>query len=93
VVSRYRPRSPIVAATNSYTTYQKLALIWGVTPVMVDIADSADGMMQSCIDAAGKSGLVREDDVVVITGGVPVGRPGSTNFIKIHRIGQPLLPE
>ncbi len=50
-------------------------------------------MMQASLDAAELSGLVKDDDVVVITGGVPVGRPGSTNFIKVHRIGQPLRPE
>jgi pyruvate kinase len=92
-VSRYRPQAPIVAATNLPETYQRLALLWGVHPVMVDIAPDSDGMMQACIDAADKSGIVKADDLVVITGGVPVGRPGSTNFIKIHRIGQPLRPE
>ena len=49
--------------------------------------------MQACIDAADKSNLVKSDDLVVITGGVPVGRPGSTNFIKVHRVGQPLRPD
>jgi pyruvate kinase len=60
--------------------------------MLVDTVASADGMVQVCIDAANKSGLVRDDDIVVVTGGVPVGRPGSTNFIKVHRIGQPLDP-
>ena len=93
VVSRYRPRAPIICATNRQETYQRLALVWGVRPVMVEIADDSDSMMQASIDAAGQTGLVKDDDVVVLTGGVPVGRPGSTNFIKIHRIGQPLRPE
>ncbi len=93
VVSRYRPRAPIICATNRADTYQRLALVWGVQSVMVDIADDSDSMMQACIDAADKTGQVQTDDIVVITGGVPVGRPGSTNFIKIHRIGQPLRPE
>ena len=93
VVSRYRPRAPIICATNHLETYQRLALVWGVQPVMVEIADDSDSMMQASIDAAGQTGLVKNDDVVVLTGGVPVGRPGSTNFIKIHRIGQPLRPE
>ena len=93
VVSRYRPRAPIICATNRIETYQRLALVWGVQPVMVEIADDSDSMMQASIDAAGQTGLVKNDDVVVLTGGVPVGRPGSTNFIKIHRIGQPLRPE
>ena len=93
VVSRYRPRAPIICATNRLETYQRLALVWGVQPVMVEIADDSDSMMQASIDAAEQTGLVKTDDVVVLTGGVPVGRPGSTNFIKIHRIGQPLRPE
>jgi len=93
VVSRYRPRAPIICATNRLETYQRLALVWGVYPVLVEIADDSDSMMQASIDAAGQTGLVKNDDVVVLTGGVPVGRPGSTNFIKIHRIGQPLRPE
>jgi len=93
VVSRHRPRAPIICATNRIETYQRLALVWGVQPVMVEIADDSDSMMQASIDAAGQTGLVKNDDVVVLTGGVPVGRPGSTNFIKIHRIGQPLRPQ
>ncbi len=93
VVAHYRPRAPIVAATNRADTYQRLALVWGVHPIIVDIAPDSDGMMQACLDAADKTGLVRENDVVVLTGGVPVGRPGSTNFIKVHRMGQPLRPE
>ena len=93
VVSRYRPRALIICATNRAETYQRSALVWGVQSVMVDMADDSDSMMQASIDAASKTGMVRNDDIVVLTGGVPVGRPGSTNFIKIHRIGQPLRPE
>ena len=93
VISRYRPRAPILCATNRPETYHRMALIWGVQPMIVEIAGDSDSLMQATIDAAEKSGLVKEDDVVVLTGGVPVGRPGSTNFIKIHRIGQPLRPE
>jgi len=93
VVSRFRPRAPIIAATNDLSAYQRMGLIWGVYPVMVDIASDSDGMMQACLDAAAQTGLVKDADIAVLTGGVPVGRPGSTNFIKIHRIGQPLKPD
>lgn len=92
-VSRFRPQAPIVAATNLAETYQRLALLWNVHPIMVAIAPDSDSMMQACMDAADRTGMVHTDDLVVITGGVPVGRPGSTNFIKVHRIGQPLRPE
>jgi pyruvate kinase len=93
VISRYRPRALIVAATDRWETYQRLALIWGVHPVVVGTSKDADDLMQVCVDGANKSGLVHDDDIVVITGGVPVGRSGNTNFIKIHQIGRPLRPE
>ena len=93
IVSRFRPRAPIVAATNLEVTHRRLALLWGVHPVMVDIAADSDSMMQACLDAAADSHVVNQGDSVVLTGGVPVGRPGSTNFVKVHRIGQPLKPE
>ncbi|MGO8670971.1 MAG: pyruvate kinase [Capsulimonadaceae bacterium] len=92
-ISRYRPSAPIIAATERFQTYQRLGLVWGVYPVLVGPAIDADGLMQTCLDAADKSDLVHEDDMVVITGGVPVGKSGTTNFIKIHRVGQPLRPE
>ena len=60
VVSRYRPRAPIICATNRAETYQRLALVWGVQPVMVDIADDSDSMMQACIDAAEPDRLCQE---------------------------------
>ena len=93
VVSRFRPRAPIIAATNLESTFRRLALLWGVHPVLVAIAPDSDSMMQACLDAAADTGVVREGESVVLTGGVPVGRPGSTNFVKVHRIGQPLKPE
>ncbi len=93
VVSRFRPRAPIIAATNEARTFRRLALVWGVHPLLVPIAEDSDGMMQACLDAGCASGMVGDGDPVVLTGGVPVGRPGSTNFVKVHRIGQPLKPE
>jgi len=92
MVSKYRPRAAIIAPTHMLPTYYRLGLVWGVVPVLVEVAEDADSMMQVCIDAATKTGLVAQDDLVVISGGVPVGKSGSTNFIKVHRIGQPLRP-
>jgi pyruvate kinase len=86
-ISRYRPNVPIIAPTTSESVYSRLNLVWGVTPVMIEESQTSDEMMNKCIKAALKTGIAKDGDVVVLTGGVPVNVAG-TNFLKAHRIGQ-----
>jgi len=67
-----------------------MALVWGVTPALVSFPDNTDEMIVNTVEAATQTGFVKEDDLVVITAGTPIGVPGSTNLIKVHKIGQPL---
>jgi pyruvate kinase len=90
-ISRYRPSVPIIAPTTSRRTYSRLGLVWGVAPVMTGEVATSDEMMQACIEATLRIGAAKDGDIVVVTGGVPVNIPGSTNFLKVHRIGQPLF--
>jgi pyruvate kinase len=90
-VSRYRPASTIIAATSRPEIVSRLALVWGVRPFLVGSVKNSDQMMKACIDLAQESDLVKDGDLVVITGGVPVGGPGNTNFVNVLRIGQPLF--
>ena len=90
-ISRFRPSVPIIAATTSRRTYARLGLVWGVKPVMTGEVATSDEMMHACIEATLRVGAAKDGDVVVVTGGVPVNIPGSTNFLKVHRIGQSLF--
>ncbi len=89
-VSKFRPRTPILAATTREGTYNEMALLWGVVPMLVPMPQSTDEMIEQTVEAALKRGLVRNGDRVVITAGTPLGVPGSTNLIKVHSIGEPL---
>ncbi|WP_138495456.1 pyruvate kinase [Paenibacillus pinistramenti] len=86
MVSKYRPQSPIIAVTTEDQTLRRLALAWGVTPVKGEVADSTDAMFDKAMKGGLDSGLVKEGDLVVITAGIPLGRSGSTNLIKIGQI-------
>lgn len=86
LVSKYRPRQPIIAATPSRETYRRLALVWGVIPILTRKMDNTDELIKSALAAAQKRGLVKSGEKVVITAGVPVGIPGSTNLIKAEVI-------
>jgi pyruvate kinase len=88
MVSKYRPKAPIIAVTPVEQVKRRLQLVWGVIPVSGTSANTTDGMFDIAVEGAIASGIVRLGDTIVITAGVPVGRSGTTNLIKIHNVGE-----
>ncbi|CAI6044884.1 pyruvate kinase [Cohnella sp. JJ-181] len=88
MVSKYRPKSPIIAVTPVEQVRRRLQLVWGVITVDGKSASTIDEMVDIAVQGAIHSGIVRLGDTVIITAGVPVGRSGTTNLIKIHNIGE-----
>lgn len=88
IVSKYRPKSPIVAVTSNERVIRKLNLVWGVNPILGKEATSTDEMLESTIETAVTTGAIKQGDLVVITAGVPVGETGTTNIMKVHVIGE-----
>lgn len=88
MVSKYRPKAPIVAVTPNAQIMRRLCLVWGVVPVEGVDAMNTDEMFQMALDRSMKADLIKLGDLVIITAGVPVGRSGTTNLIKIHHVGE-----
>lgn len=88
MVSKYRPKAPIIAVTPNEQITRRLSLVWGVVPVLGEEAATTDEMFDQAIDRVMKQNLVKLGDLVVITAGVPVGRSGTTNLIKVHHVGE-----
>ncbi|MFS0787483.1 pyruvate kinase [Shouchella sp. 1P09AA] len=88
MTSRFRPKSPILAITSNERAFRKMALVWGVTPLLGKQASSTDEMLDLTVEAAIGSGYVAQGDLVVITAGVPVGETGTTNLLKVHVLGE-----
>jgi pyruvate kinase len=91
MVSRYRPLCPIIASTPVEKVFCQLALSWGVLPMRAREAHTTDEIFQNAVDAACAAGLVKNGDLLIITGGMPVGVSGTTNMIKIHVVGDVLV--
>jgi pyruvate kinase len=91
MISKYRPKAPIVAVTSDERVSRRLALVWGVYPQIGQKANSTDEMLEIAIQEGLNSGLVSHGDLVVITAGVPVGETGTTNLMKIHVIGNTII--
>jgi len=85
-VARHRPHVPIVAVTTSERVMRQLVLSNGVLPVKVKRSTNIDDMLDRAAGAAAQLGFVRRGDVLIITAGVLVNRPGTTNMIKVHRL-------
>ncbi len=91
MVSRHRPESIIIASTPSLKIYNQLALTWGVYPVITQMVATTDEIFQNAVEDALRTGLLKNGDLVIITGGMPVGISGTTNMIKIHIVGDILV--
>jgi len=88
MISKNRPRTPIIAVTPNLETYRRVGLIWGVQPLLIEGCGNTDEMLARAQAAARGHGYVRDGDLVVISGGVPVGVPGRTNLIRVQVIGE-----
>ena len=89
MVAKYRPACPIIAVSHTPETVRRLALIWGVLPVLCAPVANTDEMLREAVAASLKTGLVRAGDLVVVSAGVPIGVPGQTNLIKVEKVGSP----
>jgi len=85
-VSKYRPRMPILAITPSDVVPGRLTLRWGVYPFQVTAAATVDELFATGARLTKELGLAKPGDLIVITGGVPIGIAGSTNLLKVERV-------
>jgi pyruvate kinase len=91
LISRFRPECPIIATTVSQESLRQLSLSWGVYPFLVNEVYATDAMFELGMNKALESGFVSNGDVVVITGGTPIGMSGTTNTLKVQTIGRLLV--
>jgi len=85
-VSKYRPQVPIIALTPSSTVARRLVLRWGVYPAQIPGVTSVDELFTAGARTCRDLGLVKPGDLIVITGGIPIGITGSTNLLKVEQI-------
>ncbi|HZC18479.1 MAG TPA: pyruvate kinase, partial [Rubrobacteraceae bacterium] len=87
-VARFRPPNKILAVSPEESTVRMLAMVWGVTSVCGQQRGNIEERYDEAIKAAKKSGLVEKGDRVIITGGSMSTKPGSTNMLKLHTVGE-----
>ncbi|MEW6033993.1 MAG: pyruvate kinase [Chloroflexota bacterium] len=86
-VSRYRPRAPVLAITPMAAVRRRLSLSWGVYAFQVAEPATVDELFRRGGEMAKELGAARKGDLVVITAGIPIGVAGSTNLLKVEKVG------
>jgi pyruvate kinase len=84
-VAAHRPGTPIVAVTGDAEFARRLALVWGVTPVVGGQPSGVDELIETAAEAARGAGCT-SGDLVAITAGVAIGQAGGTDLIQVRRV-------
>jgi pyruvate kinase len=87
LVSRYRPPVEVYAITPHDTTARQLSVSYGVIALLAPDCSSTDEMLAQMDRVLTEGGLLKKGELVVFLAGQPVGRPGTTNLMKLHRLG------
>ena len=82
LISKYRPIVPVVALTPNYDTYNKIAIFWGVTPILINKVANFDNLLHETIEVLKKKEMVKHGECIVMTCGTPINVTGKTNTIK-----------
>ena len=90
-IAKYLPVCPIIGCTTDERVYRQLNLLWGVTPVVMKEANTADELFDHAVELAEQKGLIARGELVVIAAGVPVGLSGTTNMMKVQIAGNALV--
>ena len=87
VISKFKPKTNIIAATISDRVARQLSIVWGVYPIVIQEATETDELIERAIVGALAEDYVEEGDLTVVTAGIPLGVSGTSNLIKVHVIG------
>jgi pyruvate kinase len=87
VVSKFRPKVPVLCATWNRKTYHHLSVVWGVQALHLPLPSTTDEQIENATDAFVRSKCLKMGDNIIVSAGVPAGKPGNTNLIMLEKVG------
>lgn len=82
-ISKFRPLCPIMGCTTTKEVYYQLNLSWGVIPLLIDREYSTNGLIDTAASVVKERGYLSDDGMAVVTTGVPIGKAGNTNMMRV----------
>ena len=86
-LAKYRPETPIVAIVDKEAMLRRLAFVWGVQGKVIPKLVATDDIFTMVETVLKSDGWAEAEDLIVVTAGVPTLRRGTTNMVKVHRMG------
>lgn len=87
LISKYRPRPPVIAFSPNAETRRRMALFWGVVPRRIEKVTHIEELTPQAEARLLEESYVEPGDVIAVVAGTPFGVPGTTNFMKLHTVG------
>ncbi|HEY3947769.1 pyruvate kinase [Phenylobacterium sp.] len=87
-IARQRPECGVLGLTTSTETARRLALVWGVHPIVTEGAFTMGETVARATTLASRTGMAKRGEEIVVVAGVPFGRSGGTNSLRVARVGQ-----
>lgn len=91
MVSKYRPPCEIIGSTPSKRIWRELSLNWGIVPLLEKQPENENEAIDYAILSSLSKGYISEGDLLVVTAGIPMGKPGSTNMMHLLTAGKIIL--
>lgn len=88
-ISKFRPDCPIMGCSTFSHVCRQLSLSWGVVPMLIKEEQDTFELFEHAIEQVVEQGYLKEGDITVITAGIPLGKSGTTNLLKVHEVGEP----
>ena len=85
MVSRYRPAAQIIAMTPIEEISRQLSIVWGIMPIVINEYNSSSEIQDVANAVLSREKILKDGEKYVITGGVPVGVPGTTNYLSVFK--------
>lgn len=85
MISRHRPKSPIIALTPFKNIARQMSILWGVNAIIVGKYKDIDEIPSLCRKVLDEKKLIKDGDLFIFTGGVPMNVAGTTNYLSIQK--------
>ena len=91
LLSKVHPNAPIYAVTSNEAVCRRLSLARGIVPILGPLVERTDQMLEEVDRLLTGGEYVSEGEEVVVVGSMPVEAAGTTNFLKLHRVGESIV--